>query len=1462
MSRHHEATRGSTVGVFLRVAAALLLCAVVARADDFDTLISCWAKYLTGGTNLNTSDPNISSRITSVVNTANDWWSSMDTSGGRTYLWSDLASAASESQISAGYDRLADMALAWAMTGSSLKGNTSLAADIVSGLDWMYANRYNETVTQFGNWWYWVIGTPYPLNNAMVLMYPRLSGTQITNYCKAIDKFVPSVIRDSANRVWECRSIGVRGAVGRNAAKVAAARDGLTAVFPYVTSGNGFYTDGSYLFHGAYPYTGGYGNSLLIDLARLMDWLAPTAYAVTDSQRTNVIQWLYDSYEPLIYAGAIAEHVRGREIARSYATGNGAGQAEMNAIFRVAQTAPANDALRLKGMVKYWDQVDTTASLVSYADIDLVAAAGVLLTNSVPARCELIGHYQFPSMDRVMHLRPGFGFTLSLFSSRIYNYESINGENLHGWFTGYGMGYLLTTNDITQFTDSYWPTVDPYHLPGTTVVVTPLANSVNQAKMSTQPWVGGAVLSNSVGAAGMSLDDVNSTLVAKKSWFMFDNEVVCLGAGITCSSATNVHTTVENRSLHTTNTRLLNVGGKVMLTTLGWSSNLNNVTWCALDGSGGYYFPGGANLKASRVARSGSWADIGLGSGTSITRNFVSLILDHGVAPANATYAYVLLPNYSSNAVSAYAANPQITVLANTSEIQAARETTQGVIAANFWAGGGGSVDFITCNRQAAVITRETNGLLDVAISDPTWTNSSTITLTLNRSAFSLISADAGIAVLQLSPQVHISVAVSGARGQSFQAKFSLTETNGGNSPASGAWLVDGSGDWSNPANWTGGIIATGADMTATFAIDSTSSRYVNNDPPRTLGSLICGDANTNSAGAWFITNQPITLQVSSGTPTISVSDVAATIRSVLSGTQGLAVQGNGALTLAGTNLCSGNLAKSGSGRLILSGPNTFGSGTLTFGSAATACGYIQLANDTALGNYTTINVAGTGAGTCGIEVDAGVTCAYNITTAGRSSDTTTGYVLRSISGNNTWNGNITVTGTGGAYGILCDAGTLTVGGTINNNMNAATTRYYDFAGAGNIAVNGVIADSTTATPTPTGVTCQGPGSMTLGAANTYSGPTAVWCGTLSVSSINSVSGGTTTSSLGHPTTAANATITIGNTTSTGTLRYTSTGETSDRVIKLGGSTGGAALDQSGAGLLKFTSDLSAPGATSTDERKTLTLTGSTAGTGEIAGKIVDSTAGTPGRLATSVTKAGTGTWTLSGANTYSGATAVNAGTLLVSGVISGSAVTVSSGSTLGGTGLIHGPVVISSGATLAPGASLGALTISNVLALSTGSTVLAEINAQTLTNDLVRGLSNVVYAGTLSVTNIAGTLAGGQSYRLFTAMSFSGNFSSLSPASPGSNLSWSFSPTNGTLNIVAAPPPRIDSLNATAGSFTLSGTGPTGQSYRILATTNLALPLANWTTVGLGVFTGGALGYTDSQMTNASRRFYRVATP
>lgn len=191
-------------------------------------------------------------------------------------------------------------------------------------------------------------------------------------------------------------------------------------------------------------------------------------------------------------------------------------------------------------------------------------------------------------------------------------------------------------------------------------------------------------------------------------------------------------------------------------------------------------------------------------------------------------------------------------------------------------------------------------------------------------------------------------------------------------------------------------------------------------------------------------------------------------------------------------------------------------------------------------------------------------------------------------------------------------------------------------------------------------------GTLVLSGSSTYQGKTTILRGTLSVSSLNSVSGGNASSSLGAPTTSANGTIDVGSATAAATLLYTGTGETTDRVVNLAGTTGGATLDQSGDGLLKFTGALTATGSGA----KTLTLQGSTAGTGEIAGAIVDYT-GAGGPLATRVTKAGNGTWTLSGANTYTGTTAINAGTLQIGngsttgGLSASSAISVASGATL-----------------------------------------------------------------------------------------------------------------------------------------------------------------------------------------------------
>jgi hypothetical protein len=84
------------------------------------------------------------------------------------------------------------------------------------------------------------------------------------------------------------------------------------------------------------------------------------------------------------------------------------------------------------------------------------------------------------------------------------------------------------------------------------------------------------------------------------------------------------------------------------------------------------------------------------------------------------------------------------------------------------------------------------------------------------------------------------------------------------------------------------------------------------------------------------------------------------------------------------------------------------------------------------------------------------------------------------------------------------------------------------------------------------------------------------------------------------------------------------------------------------------------------------------------------------------------------------------------------------------------------------------------------------------------------------------------------------------------------------TTNPVAVDqPPQITNIVPGAGgSVTLSGTGPSGAAYRLLATTNLMMPLNNWTATATGVFSGGVFDFTDTQATNYPLRFYQVVTP
>lgn len=210
--------------------------------------------------------------------------------------------------------------------------------------------------------------------------------------------------------------------------------------------------------------------------------------------------------------------------------------------------------------------------------------------------------------------------------------------------------------------------------------------------------------------------------------------------------------------------------------------------------------------------------------------------------------------------------------------------------------------------------------------------------------------------------------------------------------------------------------------------------------------------------------------------------------------------------------------------------------------------------------------------------------------------------------------------------------------------------------------LSGVLRNPTTLTSGTTQLRKEGDGMLILSnEANTFDGAFAIREGTVSITKIRSVGEGN--SSLGAPSTADFGAVRLGDTTTTGRLRYTGTGDTTDRRIEMGGTTGGAILDQSGTGSLTFTTDLRVVVSGS----KTLTLQGSTTGTGTFAGDIGD-----PGTGSLSLDKSGSGTWFLSGNNTYSGLTAVNEGVLDVG--------TFSDGALSSDSGLLLGSAVTASG--------------------------------------------------------------------------------------------------------------------------------------------------------------------------------------
>ncbi|MFI2410638.1 polysaccharide lyase 8 family protein [Streptomyces sp. NPDC018947] len=764
-------------------------------APDVPALLARAEALLTGGAP-DLADPDVAAAVTALDTSAGALWAGLDRDPARTALWADLAPLTDPGNFGQSYTRLRTLATAWATPGTSLAGDPAVADALVAALRLTHDTAYNPARRETGNWWFWEIGAPRALMDTAVLLRDRLPAADLADYLAVVDRFCPDADRRTnaptlaetgANRADKAVIVALRGLLGQDAAKLASARDALSDVrdsgrnslFRYVTSGDGFYEDGSFVQHGTVAYTGTYGVVLLGGIAHLLALLAGSPWQVADPDVSVLYEAVERSFSPVLFDGLMMDAVRGRAVSRERAGDHRDGAAAVAAILLLATGAPQAYAARWRAEAKGWLTRNRTTPFTRLAALPQIALAkDVLDDDGVPAGERATGLHVFADMDRVVHRRPRWAYSLSLSSRRVAAYEAGNGENLHGWYTGDGMAQLYDAADLAQFNDGFWPTVDPYRLPGTTVDTRRRTDLGTGGGTSTyrpaNTVAGGAVLHDRYGAVAMELVGApGSTLRARKSWFLVDDAVISLGAGITATDGRTVETVVENRNLGRDGLPRLLVDGVRQPGEHGWTRRFEQAGWAHIEGVGGYVFPGATDLHALREERTGAWRDINTGadtggSATPLTRRYLTLWIDHGVSPAGAAYAHALLPGASATATAVWARSRPVRVVANDATAQAVEARRLGLTAATFWAPG--TAAGIHSSGPASVLVLRRDDRISVAVADPGRTQS-TLGVELPFRVGAVLSADDTVAVTP-GRRGRLTVTVGGSRGHTHRAEL------------------------------------------------------------------------------------------------------------------------------------------------------------------------------------------------------------------------------------------------------------------------------------------------------------------------------------------------------------------------------------------------------------------------------------------------------------------------------------------------------------------------------------------------------------------------------------------------------------------------------------------------------------------------------------------------------------------
>lgn len=553
-------------------------------------------------------------------------------------------------------ERLSDFVYAYTNEKNKYYQNEDLYQKIVKGLEYWY-----DVDSESDNWWHNQISEPQKLGVLLIQM--RIGKKQIpqeleTKILKRIQETGGDPAKwTGANRTDIALHWIYRSCLTQNEADLKTAIDNVFNPVVYTTE-EGFQHDNSYFQHGEQLYIGGYGDEILKGVTQVASYALGTQYQLDKEKVELLSKFMRETYYRAVRGQNMSFDVVGRSVSRP------------------GLLNKRTTATYAKRMI----DIDPTHA-------DEYKAIIARLNRKQPADYQVTAsHTHYFRGDYSLHVRPQYNFDVRLASTRTKKCEYGNKENLKTYFMSDGC------TNITQTGDEYFnifPVWNWCHIPGTT------APQLEKVPMDPKAWgvlgtstYAGGVSDSIYGATAYAYMDTNPEVNtgAKKSWYFFDNEVVCLGAGIQSTSTYPVHTTVNQCFLK--GGILVDKGDKEETLANG-SHTLQAPQWVLHDKIG-YFFPQKEEVFLTAQTQSGRWYDINTSKSKKEEKMDVfTLGINHGVGPKDGSYAYIVVPGKTSaQEMKAYQKKNAIEILSNNPKIQAVRNTKLNVWMVTFFEAG------------------------------------------------------------------------------------------------------------------------------------------------------------------------------------------------------------------------------------------------------------------------------------------------------------------------------------------------------------------------------------------------------------------------------------------------------------------------------------------------------------------------------------------------------------------------------------------------------------------------------------------------------------------------------------------------------------------------------------------------------------------------------------------------------